>query len=252
MEGRLRAMDRVAGRPGAAAAYGLLALDLAALGWVILESFLPKGPVVLTVDIAIGLVLTAELVTRLRAARHPWRELTHPAGLADLLAVLSFLVAPFLPGWGFLRSLRTLRLMRSAHVVARLRSDLPGFRRNEEAVGAAADLLVFIVVMTGIVHATQHRTNPEITNWGDALYFTVTALTTTGFGDITLEGTGGRLISVAIMLAGVTLFLRLAQVMFRPNKVRFRCTDCGLLRHEPDAVHCKACGKLLNIPDDND
>jgi voltage-gated potassium channel len=40
--------------------------------------------------------------------------------------------------------------------------------------------------------------------------------------------------------------------MFRPNKVRFRCTDCGLLRHEPDAVHCKACGKLLNIPDDND
>ncbi len=252
VEPRFSAIDRVAGRPGAGAAYGLLILDLTALAWVIVESFLPKGPVVFAIDIAFGVILTVELITRLRATRNPWRELTHPAGLADLIAVASFLAAPFFPGWGFLRSLRTLRLMRSAHLIVRLRNDLPGFRRNEEAIGAACDLVVFILVMTGIVYATQHRTNPEITNWGDALYFTVTALTTTGFGDITLEGTGGRLISVAIMLAGVTLFLRLAQVMFRPNKVRFRCDDCGLLRHEPDAVHCKACGKLLNIPDDND
>lgn len=250
MENRLRAMDRVAGRPGATAAYGLLALDLGALGWVILESFLPETPVVFAVDIVIGLVLAAELVIRLRAARHPWREIGSFAGIADVLAVASFLVAPFFPGWGFLRSLRTLRLLRSARVVVHLRSDLPGFRRNEEAVGAAADLIVFILVMTGIVHATQHRTNPEISNWGDALYFTVTALTTTGFGDITLATTSGRLLTVLIMLAGVTLFLRLAQAMFRPSKVRFRCTACGLLRHEPDAVHCKACGNLLNIPDE--
>ena len=104
--------------------------------------------------------------------------------------------------------------------------------------------------MTGIVHATQQATNPHIANWADALYFTVTALTTTGFGDITLPGTTGRLISVVIMLAGVTLFLRLAQALFRPTKVRFRCQACGLGRHEPDAVHCKACGALLNIPDE--
>jgi len=164
--------------------------------------------------------------------------------------VLSFLAAPFVAGWGFLRSLRTLRLLRSARLVAHLRRDLPLFRRNEEAFIAAADLVVFIVVMTGLVHATQHRSNPEVANWGDALYFTVTALTTTGFGDITLEGTAGRLLSVVIMLSGVTLFLRLAQALFRPAKVRFRCHACGLGRHEPDAVHCKACGTLLNIPDD--
>jgi voltage-gated potassium channel len=106
--------------------------------------------------------------------------------------------------------------------------------------------------MTGVVHATQQAANPSIANWADALYFTVTALTTTGFGDITLAGTTGRLISVVIMLAGVTLFLRLAQALFRPVKVRFRCQSCGLGRHEPDAVHCKACGTLLNIPDEDD
>ena len=43
--------------------------------------------------------------------------------------------------------------------------------------------------MTGFVYETQHGRNPEIGNYVDALYFTVTALTTTGFGDITLQGT---------------------------------------------------------------
>ncbi|WP_203072867.1 potassium channel family protein [Falsiroseomonas ponticola] len=240
------------GRPGALAAYGLLALDLAALGWVILESFLPETTTVLAIDIAVGLVLVGEMALRLRSSRAARRELLHPAGIADLLAVVSFLLAPFFAGWGFLRSLRTLRLLRSARLVIHLRQDLPAFRRNQEAVVAAADLLVFIIVMTGVVHATQHRVNPDITNWADALYFTVTALTTTGFGDITLAGTGGRLTTVVIMLAGVTLFLRLAQALFRPAKVRFRCESCGLMRHDPDAVHCKACGSLLNIPDEGD
>ena len=113
-----------------------------------------------------------------------------------------------------------------------------------------AILLVFIFVMTGMVYATQHWSNPHIANYADALYFTITSLTTTGFGDITLPGTTGRMLSVVIMLAGVTLFLRLAQAMFRPSKVRHECPSCGLMRHEPDAVHCKACGVVLHICDE--
>lgn len=249
MAGRAHAFDRLAGRPGALAAYGLLVLDLVALAWVIAESFLVRDTLVNAIDIAFGLVLGAELILRLRATPGGWRLLLRPAGLADLVAVLAFLLAPLYPGWGFLRSLRTVRLLRSARLLAQLRQDLPIFRRNPDAPIAAADLMVFIIIMTGVVYATQHGRNPAITNWADALYFTVTALTTTGFGDITLAGTPGRL-TVVIMLCGVTLFLRLAQALFRPAKVRFRCTACGLGRHEPDAVHCKACGTVLNIPDD--
>ena len=44
---------------------------------------------------------------------------------------------------------------------------------------------------------------------------------------------------------------RIAQALFRPKKVRFACASCGLQRHEPDAVHCKACGELLNIPNED-
>ena len=49
------------------------------------------------------------------------------------------------------------------------------------------------------------------------------------------------------MWVGVALFLRLVQTVFRPNKVRYTCPDCGLTLHEPDAVHCKHCGETLRI-----
>ena len=61
----------------------------------------------------------------------------------------------------------------------------------------------------------------------------------------------GKAISIAVMIIGITLFVRLAQSLFRPHKVFFPCPQCGLQRHEPDAVHCKSCGHVLNIPDDN-
>ncbi len=77
-------------------------------------------------------------------------------------------------------------------------------------------------------------------------------VTTTGFGDITLPGTAGKLTSIVTMIVGISLFVRLAQALFRPYKVTFRCPKCALMRHEPNAVHRKACGHLLAIPDDGD
>ena len=65
-------------------------------------------------------------------------------------------------------------------------------RQHEEIIIAIANFAVFLFVMTGFVYETQHASNPGIRNYADALYFTVTALTTTGFGDITLPGTLGR------------------------------------------------------------
>ncbi len=230
--------------------YAILVLDLVTILFVVTTSFLPRSLALEIADALLGLVLLAEFAVRLGGHRRPWRELLHPTTLADAVAIGSFLAPVLGEGFGFLRVLRTLRLLHSYRVLARLRRDIPWFRRNEEVALAVTHLAVFLFVMSGLVYETQHRTNPEIANYADALYFTVTALTTTGFGDITLPGTTGRLLAVVIMIAGVTLFLRLAQTLFRPHKVRFECPTCGLLRHDPDAVHCKACGTLLHIPDE--
>ncbi len=58
------------------------------------------------------------------------------------------------------------------------------------------------------------------------------------------------MLSIIIMIIGVSLFLRLLQAIFRPTKVKCECPDCGLLLHDADAVHCKHCGRIMHIRDE--
>lgn len=231
--------------------YALLAFDMVTIAFIVATSFLPRTNLVEGLDVLFGLVILADFSARLVISRSRLRELAHPSTWADAISIVSFLAPLAGEAAGFARVLRTVRLLRTYQLLARLRADFPRFRRNEELIISVVHLGVFLFVMSAIVYETQHWTNKEIRNYVDALYFTVTALTTTGFGDITLAGTSGRLISVVIMIFGVTLFLRLVRTLLQPYKVRFRCPTCALMRHDRDAVHCKACGTLLDIPDDD-
>jgi voltage-gated potassium channel len=228
--------------------YGLLAFDLITIGFVVVSSFFYRAPAVEALDVVFGILILVEFGARMLAARAPLNELVHPLGIADLIVIFSFLAPLAGENFGFLRIVRALRLFRSYQLVTRLRRDFPFFRRNEDAALSIVNFFVFLLVMTAVVYETQLESNPEISNYADALYFTVTTLTTTGFGDITLQGTAGRLLSVLIMIFGVSLFIRLAQTLFRPQKVSYECPECGLSRHDPDAVHCKHCGVTINIP----
>lgn len=230
--------------------YGLLTFDIFTVFFIVGTSFMERGPWLEAFDVAFGLIILADFLARLVISPKPVRELLRPTTWADIVAIFSFLVPLAGEAFGFLRILRTVRLLRTYHVLAQLRADLPYFRSHEEVAIAVVNLAVFIFITTGIVYETQHPRNPDIKNYADALYFTVTALTTTGFGDITLKDTVGRLVAVAIMIIGVTLFFNLARAIISPNKVRFRCPKCALLRHDADAVHCKACGHVLKIPDE--
>ena len=109
---------------------------------------------------------------------------------------------------------------------------------------------MFVFVLTAVVYVVEQHRNPKIQTYVDARYFTVTTLNTTGFGDITPTGTSGKILTIIIMVFGVSLFIRLIQTIFRPAKVLHPCPNCGLKRHDPDAVHCKHCGIVLNIPDE--
>jgi voltage-gated potassium channel len=236
--------------PGVRFRYALLAFDIVTVLFIIATSFLPASEVIETLDVLFGIGILVDFAARLFISRHRLREFTRFSTWADVVAIISFLAPLAGEAGGFVRILRTLRLLRDYQMLARLRLDSEFFRRNEEVIFAVTNLAVFIFVMTAIVYETQKFRNEQITNYADALYFTVTALTTTGFGDITLPGTVGRLITVVIMIFGVTLFFNLARALLTPHKVRFACPTCGLQRHDSDAVHCKACGVVLNIPDE--
>lgn len=232
--------------------YGLLAFDLVTIGFLVITSFFPHTALVEAIDVVIGIIIALEFAIRLWLAPSKLRHMVRPVVIADFIAVLSFLAPIAGEGLGFLRVMRMLRLLHTYQMMEQLREDFRFVREHDEIIVAAVNLIVFLFIMTGLIYATQWQHNPDITNYADALYFTVTTLTTTGFGDITLHGTWGRLISVTVMIFGVTLFLRLAQVMFRPPKVRHACPRCGLILHDPDAVHCKHCGKTLRIQTEGD
>lgn len=241
-EGRTEAADRFR--------YGLLGFDLLTIVFLITTSFVARGQHIESLDVAIGAIILTDVAARLWISPRPLRDLIHPYGLADLAVILSL----FSPLWGeglaFLRVLRLFRVLHSPQTLRQLREDFPTFRRNENTLRAAANLCVFTFLMTALVYQTQSPFNDKINNYVDALYFTVATLSTTGFGDVTLIGNSGKLLAVAIMIFGISLFLRLIQVMFRPPKVIQKCPNCGLMRHDHDAVHCKACGGLMNIEDD--
>ncbi len=225
----------------------LVMFDLTTIIYFVVTTFLPLYRWIIIVDLVIGAVFLIDLLARMLIERDRVNFLLQPWTIVDILVIVSLLIPALTGSFLFLRVLRAVRLIRSYYVVKELRRYSRFFARNEEVIFSALNLVVFVFVVAAAVYVLQSPVNPSIENYVDALYFTITTLTTTGFGDITLTGTMGRLLSVLIMIVGVTLFLRLVQTIVRPGKVRHECPDCGLSRHDPDAVHCKHCGHLLHI-----
>jgi len=228
--------------------YGLLLFDLAVILFLILSSFFPGNRLTELLDVVFGGVILADFSVRMLISRSRLHDLTQLSCMADIIVIISLLAPIVGENLAFLRVARSLRLLRSYQLINRLRRDFPFFNRHQDIIFGALNLGIFIFIMTAMVYETQVRTNPSIMNYADALYFTVTTLTTTGFGDITLPGTSGRLLSVAIMIFGVSLFIRLIQLVFRPARLHVECPHCGLSRHDADAIHCKHCGRTVKIP----
>lgn len=232
--------------------FGLLAFDMITVIYFIAASMVPATEWVLYLDIIIAIVLTIDFAARMWISSQRIRYVLSVAGLVDLIVIVTLLIPLIAQNFAFLRVVRALRLLRSYRVLKDLRNQFPYFSKHEDIIHSVVNLMVFIFFITALVYVLQVRVNDDITNYVDALYFTVTVLTTTGFGDITLHGTTGHLLSVVIMVVGVGLFLRLVQTIFHPTKVRHLCPSCGLTRHDPDAVHCKHCGIILHIETDGE
>jgi voltage-gated potassium channel len=232
--------------------FGLLILDLVTVLFFVVSSAVEPTRLWYTVDYLIASVLVLDYAARTMIANRPWHSVVRFTSIADLIVIASMLAPAFIENLAFLRVVRMLRLLRSYHVVRELHDMSSWFRRNDAIIESAVSLFVFVFVVTAVVYVLEGNRNPNIGNYLDALYFTVATLTTTGFGDITMTDTAGRLLAVVIMVVGVGLFLRLIQTIFRPARVSFPCPDCGLQRHDPDAVHCKHCGRVLKISTEGD
>jgi len=223
-------------------------IDLLIIAFFIVAPIIRDRPFFITLDYAIAGFVALDLAARAYACGKISVFLRRPNVWVDMFVLATLLMPEILFNLAFLRVLRIWTLFNS-DIFWRTIGRKYDETRVEDVTRAAATLITFIFVMTGFVYTSF---SDHIDGYIDALYFTITTLTTTGYGDILLPGTWGRLLSIAIMTVGITLFVRLAQTIFRPYKVRFACSRCGLGVHDPDSVHCKACGNLLNIRNNED
>jgi voltage-gated potassium channel len=56
-----------------------------------------------------------------------------------------------------------------------------------------------------VLDVERHAPGAQITSFGDALWWAISTVTTVGYGDLTPVTFGGRLIAVALMIAGISL-----------------------------------------------
>ncbi|AQR60539.1 ion transporter [Brevundimonas sp. LM2] len=250
LRARLRALYHGTSRTAVRFRLAVLVVDLTIIGFFVAAPLLRDDRLVFyALDYVVAALLGADLLARALAYSDIKDWLKRPIVWVDLFILATLLFPAWLFNLGFLRVIRLWTLVNSDffwRTIGRRYDDT----RVEDTTKAVVALVTFVFVATGFVYTSFMGRYDGISGWVDALYFTVTSLTTTGYGDILLPGVWGRLVSIVIMLVGVTLFVRLGQTLLGPHKVRFPCDRCGLRLHDPDAVHCKACGNLLCIPDD--
>lgn len=201
-----------------------------------------------------------EYVSRIYAAPNRWKQVRDIYSIIDLIAILPTLPLLVLPLFGidldlgFIQMIRGFRIFRIFRFL-RFTAD-PDFFFGRITVQLLKVIrLVFTIVMiffisAGLFYQVEHEVNPKVQNFGDAFYFTVVALTTVGFGDITPQSQGGKWVTVLMIISGIILIpWQAARIVkewiYLAQKVDVVCPSCGLRYHDKDASHCKSCGHVI-------
>lgn len=245
---------------GKAIDVGLLALNLIFVVVLVVETYTlgdQLQEMLWSIEVGIAVVFAVEYVLRLYGAENRLAEFLDGYTVVDLLSILPTLAVVLLPsvsGVGLtIGSLRVLRVVRVLRFY-RFTEDEEFFfgtvtRGTLRATKLLLTVLTIFFVSAVLFYSVEHRVNPEIGNFGDAFYFTVVALTTVGFGDITPTTEAGRWITVSSILAAILLVpwqaSRIVREWTNQEKVDVTCPECGLSYHDPDASHCKSCGHVI-------
>ena len=172
---------------------GLSVLFFAAYAWTVLQ---PGMPAKLKVGLDFSMWLTwvvfaVDYVIRLALARRRGRFVAR--NVFDLVVI----AVPML---------RQLRVLRLVMVLVLINRRIQGRVRGQVVVYVAgATVLVGVSAALAVLHAERYAPDGTITHFGDALWWTMTTITTVGYGDFSPVTANGKLIAAGLMLAGIAL-----------------------------------------------
>jgi voltage-gated potassium channel len=114
---------------------------------------------------------------------------------------------PILRVGRFVRILRIIRLLRAIRATHKITSII---LKNKLQTGVTSVILTaFLLIMfcsIGILICEQQDPKANIKTAGDAIWWSVTTITTVGYGDKYPVTTEGRIVAMILMISGIGLF----------------------------------------------
>lgn len=105
-----------------------------------------------------------------------------------------------------LPALRPLRLLRLLVVVAALQRAIGTAIRGRVAVYTVCSAILFLYAASLAIYETERDVpGASIASFGDALWWSVTTVTTVGYGDYSPVTASGRVIAACLMIGGISL-----------------------------------------------
>jgi voltage-gated potassium channel len=184
----------------------LLVLSLVAVVALLVDAIAPLprevSRTVQTGDTFVCALLFVDFLNRLRKAES--KRAFMRTGWIDLVACI--------PNVDFLRAGRLVRVLRIIRLLRGLRAGkrmVELFRENrpKSALASALTIMVLLVAFSSaaILIADDGR-DANIKSAEDAIWWSITTITTVGYGDRYPTTTEGRVIAMVLMLCGVGLF----------------------------------------------
>jgi voltage-gated potassium channel len=155
----------------------------------------PWDTIATVINWATWLVFLAELVVMLIVVPNRWQWLRrHPLELP--LVVLTPPILP--PGLQALRALRLLRLLRLERVARYFRAAF-----SLEGVRFAALVAALAAIAGGFAFKALERQQTPKPTFFDGVWWSMSTMTTVGYGDFIPKTTGGRTLAIVLMIIGI-------------------------------------------------
>ena len=207
------------------------------------------------------IIFTLEYVIRLMVVKRPMKYALSFYGIIDLISIIPTYLAIFIVGAQYFLVVRSFRLLRVFRVLkmvrflgeARMLTD--ALRASRIKITVFLIAVVCIVFIMGTAMYIIEGGENGFTSIPSSIYWCIVTLTTVGYGDISPQTPFGKAFASLIMIIGygiiavptgiVTAEMGKAYNTRKEKQSGLKCSECGEIGHDSDALYCKSCGHEL-------